>query len=276
MNHVDSHFHCWQLSRGDYGWLTPALAPIYRDVAVADWEAFAQPLGISGGVLVQAAPTVAETRFMLRQAQEHDSVLGVVGWADLLAADAADQIATLATNPKLKGLRPMLQDIADADWILQRALEPALQAMQVHGLVFDALVLPQHLPRILTFAQRHPGLSIVIDHAAKPAIASGQWQPWADGIAQIAAQTTAVCKMSGVLTEAGPHPDANAARRWCQHVLDCFGAQRVLWGSDWPVLELASVYTDWWQEARQLMQPYTEAERSAVFGGNARRVYRLD
>lgn len=276
MNHVDAHFHCWQLSRGDYGWLTPALAPIYRDVAVSGWEAFAQPLGIRGGVLVQAAPTVAETQFLLQQAQEHTSVLGVVGWVDLLAVDAADQIAVLANNPQLKGLRPMLQDIADPDWILQRGLEPALHAMQVYGLVFDALVLPQHLPRMLTLAQRHPGLSIVVDHAAKPAIALGHWQPWADAMAQMATLPNAVCKLSGVLTEAGPHPAANAARRWCQHVLDCFGPQRVLWGSDWPVLELASGYTDWWHEACQLMQPYTDAERSAVLGGNARRVYRLD
>ena len=219
---------------------------------------------------------MAETEFLLQQAHERTSVLGVVGWVDLLAADAADQIGILANNPKLKGLRPMLQDIADPDWILQPALEPALDAMQAHGLVFDALVLPQHLPRIMTLAQRYSSLSIVIDHAAKPAIASGQWQPWADSMAQIATQTTAVCKLSGMLTEAGPHPEANAARRWCQHVLDCFGPQRVLWGSDWPVLELASVYTDWWHEARQLMQPYTDSERSAVFGGNARRVYRLD
>lgn len=276
MNHIDAHFHCWQLCRGDYGWLTPALAPIYRDVAVADWEAFARPLGITGGVLVQAAPTGAETQFLLQQADEHSSVLGVVGWVDLLAPDAADQIAVLANNPKLKGLRPMLQDIADPDWILQRALEPALHAMQAHGLVFDALVLPQHVPPMVTLAQRHPGLSIVVDHAAKPAIASGHWQPWADAMAQMAMQPNAVCKMSGVLTEAGPRPAANAARRWCQHVLDSFGPQRVLWGSDWPVLELASGYTDWWHESRQLMQPYTDAERSAVFGVNARRVYRLD
>ena len=271
---IDAHFHCWQLSRGDYGWLTPALAPIYRDVAVEDWLAQAQPLGVQGGVVVQAAATEAETHFLLQQADAHASVLGVVGWVDLLAPDAVERITALAQHPKLKGLRPMLQDIADPDWILQDALTPALQTMQQCGLVFDALVKPLHLPRILALAQRHPGLAMVIDHAAKPDIAAGQWQPWADDLAHIATQTSAVCKLSGVLAEAGPQPSPGAAQRWCEHVLKSFGPQRVLWGSDWPVLELASDYTRWWQDVQVVLQNLSDAERAAVLGGNAQRVYR--
>jgi L-fuconolactonase len=111
MTRIDAHFHCWQLARGDYGWLTPALAPLYRDVAVADWQAQAAPLGITGGVLVQAAPTEAETQFLLAQADANPAVLGVVGWVDMLAADAPARIEALARHPRLKGLRPMLQDI---------------------------------------------------------------------------------------------------------------------------------------------------------------------
>ena len=273
---IDSHFHCWQLARADYGWLTPALAPIYRDVRVEDWQAQAQAHGIGAGVLVQAAPTDGETRFLLEQAQAHQGVLGVVGWADLLASDAPRRIAHLARHPKLKGLRPMLHDNADADWILQPALAPALRAMAAHGLVFDALVRPVHLPRILTLARRHPALTIVVDHGAKPDIANGSWQPWADDLARIAAETSAVCKLSGLLTEAGPAPAADAARRWAQHVLASFGAQRVLWGSDWPVLELAGSYAGWWQETQALLAHCDDAQRAAVLGGTARRVYRLD
>jgi len=272
---IDAHFHCWQIARGDYGWLTPALAPIYRDVAVADWQAQAQPLGVTGGVLVQAAPSEAETQFLLAQADAHAAVLGVVGWVDLLAPDAASRIARVAGHAKLKGLRPMLQDLADLDWILQPALTPALHAMVEHGLVFDALVKPPHLPVLLQLARRHPRLSIVIDHAAKPDIAQQQWQPWADDLAMLAHETAAVCKLSGLLTEAGPAPRAAAARRWCEHVLDCFGAQRVLWGSDWPVLELAGDYAAWWNETRTLLAGFDDAQRDAVLGGNARRTYRL-
>ena len=272
---VDSHFHCWQPSRGDYGWLTPALAPLYRDVRVEDWLAQARPLGVEAGVLVQAAPTLAETQFLLDRAEAHPAVLGVVGWVDLLAPDAPAQIARLASFPKLKALRPMLQDIADPGWILNPALGAAFEAMVAHGLVFDALVKPMHLPRILTLAQRHPDLVIVIDHGAKPDIANALWQPWADDLARIAAQTAAVCKLSGLLTEAGAAPAPDAARRWAQHVLACFGPQRVLWGSDWPVLELASDYAAWWNEVQALLVDSSAAERAAVLGGNAARVYRL-
>jgi L-fuconolactonase len=272
---IDSHFHAWQPARGDYGWLTPQLAPLYRDVAVADWLALARPHGVTGGVLVQAAPTEAETAYLLGLAEADPAVQGVVGWVDLLAADAPQRIARLAKHPKLKGLRPMLQDIPDPDWVLQRGLDPAFSAMVEHGLVFDALIKPVHLPRIVTLAQRHRSLRIVVDHGAKPDIAGTQWQPWADELARVAMQTTADCKLSGLLTEAGPAPRPDAARRWAAHVLACFGTRRVLWGSDWPVLELASDYAAWWREMQAVLTPLPPAERAMVLGGNAMRAYRL-
>ena len=272
---IDAHFHSWLLSRGDYGWLTPALPEIYRDVSIADWQAQAAPHGVKAGVLVQAAPTEAETQWLLAKAQQHPAVLGVVGWADLLAPDAPARIRALAANPKLKGLRPMLHDIADPDWILQAALAPALQTMSDLGLVLDALIKPVHLPRLLTMAARYPALKLVIDHAAKPDIAAGQWEPWASDLTRVARQTKAVCKISGLLTEAGPKPNPDAAQRWAAHVLQVFGEDRVMWGSDWPVLELAGSYSDWWQASQRLSASLTEAGRLALYGGTARRVYKL-
>lgn len=272
---IDAHFHCWQLARDDYGWLTPELAPIYRDVAVKDWQAQSAPLGVRGGVLVQAAATEAETHFLLAQADASPGVLGVVGWVDMLAPDAPARIAALARHPRLKGLRPMLQDIADAQWILQPALAPALHAMVECGLVFDALVKPVHLPHIVTLARRHPDLRMVIDHAAKPDIAAGQWQPWADDMLRIAGETQAYCKLSGLMTEAGPKPAAGAVTRWGKRVLKSFGEQRVVWGSDWPVLELAGSYAQWWGETQQLLAPLDVASQAAVMGGNARELYWL-
>ena len=276
---IDAHFHCWQPARGDYGWLNPALdpalAPICRDVAVTDWQAQALPHGVTGGVLVQAAPTEAETHFLLAQADAHPAVLGVVGWVDLLAADAPARIAALARHPRLKGLRPMLQDIGDPAWILQPALAPALRAMSDSGLVFDALVKSVHLPHILTLALRYPDLRLVIDHGAKPAIAANEWQPWADGMARLASQTQAMCKLSGLMTEAGPAPAPGAVRRWGEHVLACFGASRVVWGSDWPVLELAGSYSQWWHETQHLLTGLGVQEQAAIMGDNARRLYRL-
>jgi L-fuconolactonase len=187
----------------------------------------------------------------------------------------ADRIRCLARHPKLKGLRPMLQDIADPAWILQPALIPALQAMVEGNLVFDALVKSAHLPHILTIARAHPDLRLVIDHAAKPDMAAGEWQPWADGMARIAAQTSAFCKLSGMLNEAGPDPQPGAVGRWAQHVLACFGPDRVVWGSDWPVLELAGSYALWWAESRQILASLNDTARAAVMGGNARQLYRL-
>lgn len=272
---VDAHFHCWQLARGDYGWLEPALVPIYRDVRVADWRAESARCGVQGGVLVQAAPTEAETVFLLEQAAVEPAVLGVVGWVDLLAADAPERIARLAALPKLKGLRPMLHDLPDPQWMLQPSLEPALHAMVEHGLAFDALVRPLHLAPLLTFCRRHPDLRVVVDHGAKPDIAATMWHPWADDLARLARESHAVCKLSGLLTEAGTKPPAQAARRWAQHLLDSFGAERVLWGSDWPVLELAASYGGWWADTQALLWPLSPEQRAAVLGGTARRVYRL-
>lgn len=282
---IDAHFHSWQLARNDYGWLTPAMGRIYRDVAVPHWLQEARACGVQAGVLVQAAPTEAETLHLLRLADAHPEVLGVVGWTDFLAADAMHRIRALSQAPKLRGLRPMLQDIAQADWIAQSAVQPCLALMAELGLVFDALIKPVHLPHLLAVAKAHPQLSIVIDHGAKPAIAatlaaditagaSPDFQVWADGMAQLAACPNVVCKLSGLLTEAGPAPCADAARPWAQQVLLTFGAQRVLWGSDWPVLELASGYADWWRECQTVAGP-DAAAKLAIFGGNAERVYGL-
>ena len=276
---IDAHFHCWQLSRADYGWLdlrlNPALRPIVRDVTVNDWQVQSAPYGMAGGVLVQAAATEAETHFLLEQAGAYAAVLGVVGWVDLLAPDAPARIQQLAHHPKLKGLRPMLQDLADPEWILNPALAPALQAMSDAALVLDALVKPVHLTHVLTLAGRYPHLRIVIDHAAKPNIAAGEWQPWADGMAQIAKRTQVMCKLSGLMTEAGPDPQPGAVQPYAAHLLKCFGVRRLVWGSDWPVLELACSYAYWWRCSQHLLAGLTREDREAVFGGNARRLYSL-
>jgi L-fuconolactonase len=276
---IDAHFHIWQVSRGDYGWLTADLAPIYRDVSPSDWRAVSVPHGITGGVLVQAAPTQAETHFLLEQADAHPEVLGVVGWVDLLAADAPANITALAQHPKLKALRPMLQDIADPRWMLQDALTPSLMAMTELGLVLDLLVKPHHLPHVLSLAARHPRLSMVIDHAAKPNIAASQWEPWASLLTRIAQDTHAICKLSGLLTEAGPSPAAAVVLPWGAHVLNTFGAQRVMWGSDWPVLELAGHHIDhyagWFEACQQMASALSPSEQADLFGGTARRTYRL-
>jgi L-fuconolactonase len=273
---IDAHFHIWQLARSDYGWLTPALTPIYRDVTVADWQRTSAPCGVTGGIVVQAAPTETETAFLLQTAASSNAVLGVVGWVDMLAPDAARRVERLAREPKLKGLRPMLQDLADPDWILQPAVQPALHAMAACGLAFDALIKPVHLPRILHLARQHPELRIVVDHGAKPAIAApgscGPGSDWALGLQTLATETPVFCKLSGLWTEAAAGAPVASVQACAQHIVQTFGAQRVLWGSDWPVLELAGAYTAWHGFAYSLVEPAAQAD---VFDGTARRAYRL-
>jgi L-fuconolactonase len=251
---IDAHFHIWQPARGDYSWMTPAFQPICRDVRVEDWRAVAAPCGVSRGILVQAAPTEAETAFLLDQAGPHrDSIAGVIGWVDMEAADAPTRIEALASDALLLGLRPMLHDIPDPAWILERHLSPALAAIAQAGLTFDALVRPVHLPHILELARRYPALRIVIDHGAKPDIAKDAFDHWARDMARIARETQAFCKISGLLTEAGSRTDIGSIRRYVDHLLVCFGPKRLLWGSDWPVLELAANYRQWHDMARAIV-----------------------
>jgi len=270
---VDAHHHVWRIARGDYGWLTPDL-PIHRDHGLDDLRPL---LGdIAATVLVQAAPTEAETDFLLDVAAEsHGLVRGVVGWTDLAAADAPVQVARLSRRTLLKGLRPMLQDIDDTAWILRPEVQPVLLEMAARGLVFDALIQPRHLPVVLELARRHPALPIVVDHAAKPAIAARAFEPWAEEIAAVARQTQAVCKLSGLVTEASRHWHVDDLRPYVGHLLDVFGPRRLLWGSDWPVVELAGGYARWHDATLTLLADCSDAERDAILGGNAARVYRL-
>ena len=234
---VDAHQHFWRRDRGDYTWLTPELAPIYRDYLPADLQPQLAAAGVTRTILVQAAATVAETRFMLELAREHDFIAGIVGWVDFESADAPKIIAELSRDAALVGLRPMIQDIPDTEWMLREQLEPAFEAMIDHGLVFDALVKPPHIPALLELAGRYPELAMVLDHGAKPPIPAGDVSAWKRGVNQLARETHMVCKLSGLVTEACSS-DPVVLAECVNHLLESFGPARLMWGSDWPVCEL--------------------------------------
>ena len=270
---IDAHQHFWRLARGDYGWLTPALESIYRDFMPDDLAPLIATTGIEKTILVQAAPSVAETRFMLEIAGQTPFVAGVVGWVDFAAADVVGVIEELADNPLLVGLRPMIHDIADPGWVLRAELAPAFDALQQHGLVFDALVKPPHLPALLMLARRYPALAIVIDHGAKPLIAAGIMEPWRTDMAALAALPHVACKFSGLVTEAGENWSVERLRPYVDHLLAHFGAERLLFGSDWPVCTLAAGYPEWVEAAEALTAHLPGGEKAAIFGGNAARLY---
>jgi len=279
MMRVDAHHHVWRLDRGDYGWLqpTPALRRICRDFDLDELRPQLARAGVDATLLVQAAPTLAETHYLLEVAAENpDIVLGVVGWADLRAPEAPHALAELARNRRLKGVRPMLQDEADAAWILRPDVQAGLAALPALGLRFDALVKPANLRALLQMLERHPDLAVVVDHCAKPDITDDAWLPWADDLAAIARHTSAHCKLSGLVTEAGARWNVQTLRRYVEHVLECFGSTRVMWGSDWPVMTLAASYAAWSSATDELLAGLAAEDRDAIRGGNAVRFYGLE
>ncbi|WP_299843191.1 amidohydrolase family protein [uncultured Paracoccus sp.] len=274
---IDAHQHFWQLGRGDYAWPNADVEPIFRDFGPSDLAPLIEAAGIDQTVLVQATPTVAETEFLLQIAARTPFVAGVVGWVELTAPDAVATIERLQADPALKGLRPMLQGIEDTDWILQAAAEPALRHMAATGLCFDALVQPRHLEAIARIATRHPDLRIVIDHMAKPHMGGGRAPEavWLNGMDALAALPNVWCKLSGMITEIGPDWTMAGLTAHAAHVLDRFGAGRVMWGSDWPVVNLAGDYAGWYQAALDLTAGLSSEDRERVFDGTARAFYGL-
>jgi len=270
MQRLDAHCHFWRLDRGDYGWLQgpdPSLDAIRRDFLPADHPA-AGPV-----IAVQAAPTLEETDFLLSLARREAQILGVVGWVDLAASTAVADLAARAAGPEFLGVRPMLQDIAATDWLLTKPQGEALEALTRLQLTFDALVTQRHLPVLERFAAQNPDLPIVIDHAAKPQ--PGDRSAWEAGMRRLAGQGLH-CKLSGLLTELSPdelRDPLAALRPLVAQLLDWFGAERLIWGSDWPVLNLAASYAEWLALTEELLTDLSPDERAAVMGGNAMRFY---
>ncbi|MHA1524629.1 MAG: amidohydrolase family protein [Alphaproteobacteria bacterium] len=274
---IDAHAHVWQLARGDYDWLTPTehLAPIYRDFTLGDYDQLRQAGAIDQVVLVQAAATIAETEFLLEIAGQSPFVAGVVVWVDFASPDAGADLARLAQKPFMKGVRPMIQDIPDPNWMLQPGLDGAFRAVIDQGLAFDALTKPQHLKNLLTLLARYPDLRTVVCHASKPDISARAFDEWADNIGRIASDTNAKCKLSGLVTEAGPDWTTDDLRPYVDHLLATFGPGRLIWGSDWPVCTLAASFDKWCAVTGQLLTEITSAERDQILGTNATQFYRL-
>jgi L-fuconolactonase len=277
---VDAHQHFWDPARGDYDWLKPD-NPIHRVFGTNDLRPLLVQTGVDATILVQAAPTAAESDYMLGIARKAPWVLGVVGWIDLEAVGAADEVRRRAEDPHFLGVRPMLQDLADPGWILNSGLTQALNAIAAEGLVFDALILTHQLAAIIELAARHPQLSIVLDHAAKPRLGDTEaMAAWEKGIEALAVLPNVTCKVSGLLTELQPGAGKDDVARAVGVLFDYFGADRLIWGSDWPVLTLSSGfagagdYQGWFELARTAVAAKDSSAVRAVMGENALRIYR--
>jgi L-fuconolactonase len=270
---IDSHQHFWALSTRGHVWPTPDLDAIFRDFGPHDLAEAVMDVPLARTVLIQSQPTDADTDWLLRLADSTPLIGAVVGWCDLDAPTAADRIAELSRRAKLRGLRPMLQAIARTDWLLDERLTRALSAMQEHGLRLDALVQPRHLPMLARFVDRWPDLPIVIDHAAKPCVARGELDPWRAQIAALA-ERKVYCKLSGLRTEQSPGQSAADLHPYVEHLIECFG-DRLMWGSDWPVLLLSGdTYRQWFDDAARL-SAFEGPALERLFCGAAHEFYNL-
>lgn len=271
---IDAHQHFWSLATDGHVWPTAAEAAIHRDFGPDDLVQATAGVALDGTVLVQSQPSDRDTDWMLALAARTPLVRAVVGWVDLAHPRAPERIAALAGEPKLRGLRPMLQSIADTEWLLDEALTPALEAMQAAGLRLDALIQPRHLPMLARFAARWPDLPIVIDHAAKPHAAGGVLDPWRTDIAALSALGVQ-CKLSGLRTEQAGGQPADALTPYVEHLVHVFG-ERLMWGSDWPVVRLSGDdWTRWHDDARRLAGR-AGADLDRLFGGAAIDFYALE
>jgi L-fuconolactonase len=276
---VDAHHHIWDTSRADYPWMTDELAVIRRPFTPADLEPLLDAAGVDGTVLIQTRASLDETREFLATAAITPYIRGVVGWVDLTDPSVADILAELRDGPggdRLVGIRHQVHDEADPDWLLRDDVTRGIRVIGAAGLVYDLLVRPRELPAALTLARRLPQTRFVIDHLAKPQMRDRHLQPWADLIRPFGELDNAWCKLSGMVTEAdwdGWQPDDLAP--YVRHVLQVFGPQRLMFGSDWPVCLLAASYQQVFDAARAALEGLGRDEIAAVFGTSATEVYRL-
>jgi L-fuconolactonase len=270
---IDAHQHYWNPARGDYGWMEGAgLEHLRRAILPVDLAGHLKKFGIDKTVLVQAAPTVNETEYMLGLADATPSVAKVVGWVDFESRDDLKELQRLAKHPKFSGVRPMIQDLQDPEWMHRKDVQWAFDAIIDLDLTFDALGFPIHLEPFLRLFNRYPKMRIVVDHCMKPRIREDGLSDWAHGIAKIASETSVFCKLSGLATEAKAGWETETLLPYAHHVIEVFGAARTMFGSDWPVLELNASYDSWFQTAKSIVQP---SDFSAIFGETAATFYRI-
>lgn len=280
MIRIDAHQHYWQPARGDYQWMPQDHPILSRAYGPADLAASLASAGVDKTIVVQAAASVEETEYMLGIADATPSVAGVVGWIDFENLDHLKHLQRLKHHPKFLGVRPMIQDIANVDWMLCDEVQWAYSALVDLDLSFDALGFSRHLGNFLKIFKIYPNLRVVIDHCMKPQIrvhhtAQNEFQFWADGMSRIANETNACCKLSGIVTEANEGWRVEDLAPYAAHVLKEFGPQRVMWGSDWPVSRLNATYESWHDAARQLCSSFSAAEQAEIFSGTAARFYKL-
>ncbi|MGA7523223.1 MAG: amidohydrolase family protein [Acidobacteriaceae bacterium] len=273
---IDAHHHLWRYNHRDYVWMNEEMTSLRRDFLIPDLDKVAQESVVTGTVVVQARQTLEETEWLLDLAARHPVLLGVVGWVPLAAPDVAGELDRLATNPKFKAVRHVLHDEPDDLYMLRDDFNRGVSLLHTRGLVYDILIFERHLPQTLTFVDRHPRQIFVLDHIAKPRIREGVLSPWKENLAELARRENVYCKFSGLATEADWHQwTPTQLRPYFDAVLTAFGPNRLMFGSDWPVLTLAGSYRRWVETFLAFIAELSTTEQEQIRAGTALRAYRL-
>jgi len=273
---LDSHHHFWNYDPLQHGWMNDDMRALRRDFLPPDLKHEIDAAGIDGAVTVQARQSLEETDWLLALAKENDFIRGVVGWVPLTQPNVKDDLVRFADKPKLKAVRHVIQDEPDQDYILRDDFNCGIEALGDFGLAYDILIFERHLPQTVRFVDRHPTLVFILDHVAKPGIKENLLSPWQENISQLAERDNVYCKLSGMATEAD-------YRQWTEEqltpymeiVLDAFGPERLMFGSDWPVCLVACGYKRWLAVVQRFISKLSAAEQEAIIGGTAVDAYRL-
>ena len=271
---IDAHQHFWHYNPDEHVWMTDAMSGLKRDFLPADLAPLLAQVGLDGSIAVQARQTLQETEWLLELADRRDFIKGVVGWVDLRSADVEAQLATYAQHRKLKGVRHVVHDEPDDEFMLRAEFLRGLGKLQALGLAYDLLLFPKHLPVAVEVVKQFPAQRFVLDHIAKPFIKDRVISPWDEQLRGLAQFDNVYCKVSGMVTEADWQRWQPADfRPYLDIVLDCFGVERVMFGSDWPVCTLAGTYEEVFQIVQGYIQQLSGEIQGKILGGNAAGFY---
>ncbi|MCM3869304.1 MAG: amidohydrolase family protein [Pyrinomonadaceae bacterium] len=273
---IDSHQHFWQVGHFDYPWMSSEVEVLYQDYLPSQLEPILKECGVRATILVQASNSLAESYWLLNLAERHPFIAGVVGWVDLKHPEMEQELEVLTANPKFKGVRHLVESEPADDWLVQPSVLQGLQVLEKHRVPYDLLVHTRHLNHVKTVAEACPNLRLVVDHMAKPPIASEEIANWASALKEVATYPNISCKLSGLVTEANwTSWTAEDLRPYIERALELFGSNRLMFGSDWPVCLLASSYPKVLESFQSVLADLAEEDRNRIFGENATEFYRL-
>jgi L-fuconolactonase len=272
---LDSHQHFWNYDAAQYPWIAPG-SLLHRDWLPPDLRPLLAEVALDGCIAVQARQTIEESHWLLELAEHHSIIRGVVGWVDLRSPDVERDLAALAPHPKFSGVRHVVQDEPDVNFMLGAEFQRGIGKLRAFHLTYDLLVFPQQLPAAIELARRFPEQPFVLDHIAKPSILDGTLNPWREHVRDLAKLPNVLCKVSGMVTEANLTAWKPADfQPFLDVIFEAFGEDRLMYGSDWPVCLRAASYAQVYGLVAEYTRGLSPAAKEKFFGGNAARFYRV-